>query len=208
MHYYLDAFTENYANIRGRATQKEFGMFLLFHFIFTFVLALFDAFLLEFESPLFFSWFFTVFYAVISFCPSFCLRVRRLHDLDHSGYWLFFFPTSCILTLYLLLVPGSCNNKYGEQPKEYKSGDKYGEYPTKCPNCGLIDIFDVECPRCGHFTPPHKRKRIQPSETTPRSSSQKSSNIPNGQTEYVCPVCKLVMDSMMPCERCGYDPLR
>ncbi len=46
------------------------------------------------------------------------LFVRRLQDLGHSGWWIFF-PIPVLLWIYLILWEGQKeSNKYGERPSE------------------------------------------------------------------------------------------
>ena len=60
---------------------------------------------------------------IILFLPLNFLMIRRLHDLNFSGWWIIFpivFPFGYfIFILYLILAKGTNGpNKYGENPLE------------------------------------------------------------------------------------------
>ncbi len=121
MRYYINAF-KNYTKSYGRATRKDFWMFMLFHGIAIIILELIDN--VIGWSPIILSdyymlrcGYFTFIYTLISAVPSICLQVRRLHDIGKSGYWclLGFVPALDLYLLCLNLEPSSpTTNKYGE----------------------------------------------------------------------------------------------
>ena len=78
----LDPYKE-YGNYRGRARRKEFWCFYLFHFI---------AFaLLSLLQPL------GLLLMLFSYIPMWCVSIRRMHDIDHRGWWLLFPVVNVIL---------------------------------------------------------------------------------------------------------------
>ncbi len=75
MEYIQKAFI-NYANFKGRANRKEFWYFLLFNFLFTILFRILNIPILTFI------------YSLIIIVPLLSLNVRRLHDVNMSGWWL------------------------------------------------------------------------------------------------------------------------
>ena len=57
---------------------------------------------------------------IFCFFPLLSVGVRRLHDIDFSGWWMLLslFPPLHIVLLLFFLLPGSNRiNSYGEEPK-------------------------------------------------------------------------------------------
>ena len=108
---------KNYANFSGRASRKEFWMFVLFY-----VLTLIAAAIVDMLTGLFnealglgvFSGFLLLFYVL----PSLALYVRRFHDLGHSGWWvlLLFVPlVGIVVFIYVGFFKGTEGpNDYGD----------------------------------------------------------------------------------------------
>lgn len=74
-----------YADFNGRARRKEYWMFILFNFIFAMVAMILDNILgitLEgiFYGPLY------LLYGLAVLVPGLSVTVRRLHDLNKSGW--------------------------------------------------------------------------------------------------------------------------
>lgn len=80
MHWYLACFAR-YARFSGRSQRREYWMFVLFNCIFASVLALADV-LLRTGYVLY------GMYLLAILLPSTAVAVRRLHDIDRSGWWL------------------------------------------------------------------------------------------------------------------------
>lgn len=72
----------NYANFKGRARRKEYWYFYLASMIAT-LLGLFVDSMLGFENPIFYG-----LMGLVLFLPSFSVGVRRLHDVNKSGWWM------------------------------------------------------------------------------------------------------------------------
>jgi uncharacterized membrane protein YhaH (DUF805 family) len=101
MNYYIEAF-KKYAEFSGRATRKEFWMFVLFHVIVFAVLSFIDSFIggenLNILSGL---------YGLAALVPSIAIAIRRLHDTNRSGWWLLiglvpFIGAIVLLVFYVL----------------------------------------------------------------------------------------------------------
>lgn len=113
MHYYLEVL-KKYTVFKGRASPKEFWMFVLFNFIFGFVLGIIDI-AIESEAIL------SLLYSLAMFIPYIAVSVRRLHDTNRSGWWLLIslVPFGGIaLLLFMIQGSQSGENQYGPNPKE------------------------------------------------------------------------------------------
>jgi uncharacterized membrane protein YhaH (DUF805 family) len=111
MSWYLGAF-KKYATFGGRTRRKEYWFFYLFNLLFAFVFSFADGLLGLAErsgnGPLY------AIYVLAVLIPALAVGVRRLHDTDHSGWWLIV-P---IANLVFLLTDGTRGpNKYGSDPK-------------------------------------------------------------------------------------------
>ena len=109
MEWYLKVVRDNYANFHGRASRKEYWMFVLFNFIFSIVAVAIDVIL-----GLGFIFFI---YTIGVLIPGMAVTIRRLHDHGKSGWWIFinFIPLiGAIWLLILLASTGSPeDNKFG-----------------------------------------------------------------------------------------------
>lgn len=128
MRYYINAF-KNYANFNGRATRKEYWLFILVHYLLAFIFAFIDGFFGLYPEYLNYGYF-TIAYILASALPSIGVQVRRLHDVGKSGSWWFVnnVPILNLYLFYLNLKPGDIGyNEYGE-PSEYDKN--YTPKPT------------------------------------------------------------------------------
>ncbi|MCT7956222.1 DUF805 domain-containing protein [Laspinema palackyanum] len=111
MNWYLKVW-KNYAVFNGRARRKEYWMFVLFNFIVGFLLAIIEEVLGGItntdQSVL------TAIYQLAVFIPTIAVSVRRMHDTNHSGWWLIVPIANFIFTLEDG-TPGV--NEYGLDPK-------------------------------------------------------------------------------------------
>lgn len=92
--YFLDVITKHYVDFSGRATRKQFWLYTLIISIITLVLY----FLSSVDNII--GTLFTILSAIISFAlllPDLAIAVRRLHDINFSGWWVL-----------VALVPGVC----------------------------------------------------------------------------------------------------
>jgi len=118
--WYLEVL-KKYAVFSGRARRAEYWYFVLFNIIVAIVLSLIDTLLGTFDilrgvgllSSL---------YGLAVLIPTLAVTVRRLHDIDRSGWWIFInlIPLIGFIVLLVFAVtdgtPGS--NRYGPNPKE------------------------------------------------------------------------------------------
>lgn len=107
MHWYLEAFTKKYATFGGRATRQEYWMFILFHFIALVVAAVVDG--VVGTSGVVYG-----LYSLASLVPLLAVGVRRLHDANHSGWWMLI---SIVAFIFSLMKGTEGANRFGPDPK-------------------------------------------------------------------------------------------
>lgn len=114
MNWYLNVL-KNYAVIDGRARRTEYWMFALINFIVIFILSIIDAMIFR-EGVQVLMWV----YQLAVLVPAIAVAIRRLHDIDKSGYWylLIFIPIlGWLVLLFFACTPGtSGQNTYGPDP--------------------------------------------------------------------------------------------
>jgi uncharacterized membrane protein YhaH (DUF805 family) len=110
MNWYLDVL-KKYAVFEGRARRKEYWMFLLFNMIIAFVLGFIAGLTGGQHSAL--NILVTI-YQLAVLIPSIAVGVRRMHDSDHSGWWII-----CpIVNLVFACTEGTRGpNRFGPDPK-------------------------------------------------------------------------------------------
>ena len=103
--YLLDIITKHYFDFKGREGRKVFWLFTLNMFIINFILGLISAGFLSLTISL------------LIFLPSLGLSVRRLHDINFSGWWVLIGLVPFIGVIVLIVfacIPGTeGENKYG-----------------------------------------------------------------------------------------------
>lgn len=112
--YYIQAF-QKYGQFSGRATRAEYWWFYLVNFAISILLSIIDMILnIPLESI-------SLIYLIVSLIPSISIQVRRLHDVDKSGWYMLLNFVIIIGWIWLLILnildstPGA--NKYGPNPK-------------------------------------------------------------------------------------------
>lgn len=117
--YFIEAFTKNYVNFKGRARRKEYWGFTLFYAL---IFAILGAFAFTGIGVILFL---VVF--VVTLPPSISLTVRRLHDINLSGWFTLYMlimlipvigeGIAIIISIVIRVVQGSAeSNKFGENP--------------------------------------------------------------------------------------------
>jgi len=122
---------QQYVDFNGRARRKEYWMFVLFNMIFAIVAITLDNVLglsggsyeaaeasasVMFESgPIY------MVYSLAVLLPSLAVSVRRLHDVNKSGWWLLISLIPIIGGIWLLILfvrdSQAGKNQYGPNPK-------------------------------------------------------------------------------------------
>jgi uncharacterized membrane protein YhaH (DUF805 family) len=105
MNWYFEVL-KKYAVFNGRARRKECWMFVLCN--------IFIVFILSFFGEILHAVFITTLYQVAVLIPSVAAGIRRMHDTDHSGWWLLF-PIVNLVLAVREGQPGS--NRFGPDPK-------------------------------------------------------------------------------------------
>ncbi len=114
---------QNYANFSGRARRAEYWNFVLVNFIIYIPLYAFSigGILNESESVGFLGIGLFGLFALAMFIPSLAVLVRRLHDLNKSGWYLLMYliPIAgpIIILVWLFTDGNRFVNNYGEDPK-------------------------------------------------------------------------------------------
>ena len=119
MEWYIDAF-RNWDDFGGRATRKEYWLFVLFNLIVTWALTFVDAVMGIFVLGGFIGLFSGI-YGLVVFIPSLAVTIRRLHDTGRSGWWIFInlLPIIGLIIFLVFMVQGSqsSSNAYGAHPQ-------------------------------------------------------------------------------------------
>jgi len=117
MKWYLHAF-KNYTNFDDRASRTQYWMFCLYNFCFAIIAftidLVFDLGVQKYGIGLLY-----FVYALVSFIPGLALAVRRLHDIDKNGWYLFlaFIPLLNIYLIALLCTKSDeDSNAFGDKP--------------------------------------------------------------------------------------------
>jgi len=104
----------NYVNFSGRAPRSEFWYWSLFVVLVSIATNIIDGALLHNDlAPISTLW------GLATFLPGLAVSVRRLHDIDRSGWWLLILFT--IIGIFVLLywdcVKGTAGpNRFGPDP--------------------------------------------------------------------------------------------
>ncbi len=131
MNWYLKVLRQ-YADFNGRARRMEYWMFILFNIIFAIAAVILDNLLgLKFSSEIPYGFIYLI-YVLATLIPGIAVAVRRLHDVDKSGWFYLIAFIPIIGTIWLLILfftegtPGT--NQYGVNPKEtYQEINEIGE---------------------------------------------------------------------------------
>ena len=120
MNWYFEVL-KKYAVFSGRARRKEYWMFFLFNIIIALVLVFIDGATGPARGsgiglgPLY------GLYVLATLIPSIAVSVRRLHDTNRSGWWLFLSLVPLIggIAIFVFMCQDSQQgeNQYGPNPK-------------------------------------------------------------------------------------------
>lgn len=111
--YFVNFFKENYINFSGRISRHQFWMVVLYSMLIATVLDLIP--------------YLKIIFSLALLVPSVCMFIRRLHDIDVSGWWVIALAVVATVIPFLgfffvLLVfalPGDASaNTYGAVSKE------------------------------------------------------------------------------------------
>jgi uncharacterized membrane protein YhaH (DUF805 family) len=119
MSWFVEAL-KKYAVFSGRSRRKEYWYFALFVIIISFVLSIIDLLTGAYARTVGVGLLSSIFSLAV-LIPSIAVTVRRLHDIDRSGWWLLIALVPLVGWIVLLVfsvqesTPGS--NRYGPNPK-------------------------------------------------------------------------------------------
>ena len=118
MNWYIAAL-KKYADFSGRASRSEYWYFVLFYFLISIVLSIVDA-VTGTLNPNTGVGLLSGVFALAMIVPSISVNVRRLHDIDRSGWWLLLI-FAIVIGWIVLLVFGvqdsqPSDNRFGPNP--------------------------------------------------------------------------------------------
>lgn len=120
----FSALTSRYANFSSRARRREYWGFVLLTSLIGVIVWALNMMIISPEQP---QMFLFLIYQLAVIIPTFAVSVRRLHDLDKSGFWILilFIPIlgAIYLTVIFCLRGTNGNNKYGEDPLDVAQGE-------------------------------------------------------------------------------------
>lgn len=116
MNWYIQVL-KKYAVFSGRARRKEYWMFFLFYVLIAIALGIVEGILgIAPESD---DSVLVTIYQLATLIPTIAVGVRRMHDSDHSGWWVLV-P---IVNLVFALIEGTRgDNRFGPDPKATAPG--------------------------------------------------------------------------------------
>lgn len=139
MNYYTAAL-KKYATFEGRASMAEYWYFALFNVIIVILLGEINGY--DPNGSLLKS-----FYGLFMLLPSFAVGVRRMHDVNKSG-WFILIP--CYNLLLLVRKGDKVSNRYGAVPFVTKNSDD-SEMSNYCNKCGAsVETNSKFCVKCGN----------------------------------------------------------
>lgn len=123
MEWFLKVVRDNYANFDGRARRKEYWMFALFNFIISCILGI-----LAYIANVFY--YLSIIVSLALIIPSIAVAVRRLHDINKSGWMILLclIPFVNFYLIYLFFLEGDKGpNEYGEDPKADENDNPFAD---------------------------------------------------------------------------------
>lgn len=127
--WYKKVVLQNYANFNGRARRSEYWYYTLMNIIIAIVAMILDKALgINFDplpyGPLY------AFYGLAVFLPGLAVAVRRLHDVNKSGWFILIALIPIIGAIWLLVLfcteGDKGQNQYGADPKGNNEFDQIG----------------------------------------------------------------------------------
>lgn len=122
IYYYIDVF-KKYNKFKGRSQRKGYLIFLFTHTLAFAVLMIADNELIRHEQYNHLAWLTTIYY-LVTFVPFLSATIRRLHDVNFSGWWALLYaipliqPIGIIVLLVIIIQPGiTSDNIYGPYSK-------------------------------------------------------------------------------------------
>ena len=108
-------FFRNYTNFSGRSTRSDYWYVVLANIIVSLIIGVVDGILGLSESTITL----TTIYSLATLIPGLAIIIRRLHDINKSGWWylICLAPLVGFIIMLVFLCTDSVNenNKYGER---------------------------------------------------------------------------------------------
>ncbi len=124
MNWYLHVIRK-YSDFEGRARRKEYWMFFFIHLVIGLSLVFIDNKIFGSDGIYYISGL----YGLLTFLPKLAVTVRRLHDIDKSGYYYFVSCIPFIGGIWLLILEcteGTIGpNRFGVDPKNISFKESY-----------------------------------------------------------------------------------
>lgn len=119
MSWFVEAL-KKYAVFRGRSRRKEYWYFVLFSVIISIALSIVDT-IIGTGSTFGSTGLLAGIFALALLIPSISVSVRRLHDINRTGWWVLisFIPLIGAIVLLVFAVQDGTtgSNRYGSDPK-------------------------------------------------------------------------------------------
>ena len=114
-------FWKGYVNFKDRTTRKDFWMAMLFIIIIGAIIGMiFPGKTVDYQGiKIVQNSIVSIIWSLITFLPSLALEIRRLHDINKSGWWVLIALIQIIGAIVLIVFfcqkSVTENNEYGEQ---------------------------------------------------------------------------------------------
>ncbi len=115
--WYLKVVKDNYANFNGRARRSEYWYFALANFIICLLLSIIDMIIFGEDGINRLSGL----YSILVIIPSIAVSIRRMHDINKSGWWILINLIPFIGWIWFIVLActegDKASNQYGSDPK-------------------------------------------------------------------------------------------
>ncbi|WP_428053453.1 DUF805 domain-containing protein [Candidatus Avelusimicrobium stercoris] len=109
--YFLDVFKKHYVDFKGRATRKQYWLYVLFTVVALLILAVVLSFFGKVGQIIF------NLCQLAIFLPSLAILARRLHDTNKSAWWILLnlvpFIGGIVLFVFAVLPSNEGENRFG-----------------------------------------------------------------------------------------------
>ena len=145
MEYFKKCVLQNYANFSGRARRKEYWLFVLWYSIIFMVFFLLGLALSLATKSTGLMTVFAYIPALALLVPTLAVIVRRLHDLNKSG-WYYFVSLIPLIGGFILFV-WMCTegdygeNDYGPDPKDIAEEERVGQSQARLFSRQTISLY-------------------------------------------------------------------
>ena len=118
--YYVNVIFDNFSNFNGKATRREYWMFVLYNAMVITALSILDLLLFKDGRSIILS-----IYEIVVLVPTLAISVRRMHDIEKSGWTLLWGIIPIFGAIYLIVLsclPSVCaSTPSSENPNNIQS---------------------------------------------------------------------------------------